>query len=140
MKTNHKDDVSRLQTKAKDLELEVNTKTEENSRLREALDNLQNTYFGFVARCSSWIHEIFYSIGASAQGVNYAPNDAPGALKWVEEVNAFDEVIKGQGDFCALIAARSTAFIFEKAGCTHLRTVNKPNFKISTNNRNAPSI
>jgi hypothetical protein len=43
----------------------------------------------------------------------------------------FGEVMEGQGDFCALVASRGTAAIFEKARCTHLKSVNKPNFDIS---------
>jgi hypothetical protein len=114
--------------------LEVNTKIEENSRLKEALDSLRSTCFGFVARCSSRIHEIFNSVGAAVEEGYYAPNDASRALNWVEEeVNAFDEVMKRQGDLCALIASRGTAAIFEKAGCTHLKDVNMPNFDISSN-------
>jgi hypothetical protein len=115
LKTNHKGDVSHLQTKAKGLNLETNTKTEENSRLTRALEDLWNT-FGFVARCSTRIHKNFKFVGAAAEEANYASDDGPGALKWVEEeVNAFDEVMKGQGNFCAPIASRGTAPIFEKA-------------------------
>jgi hypothetical protein len=134
MKADHKDDVSRLQTKAKDLELEVTMKTEENSRLREALDNLWSTCFRFVTRCSLRICEIFNSIGAATEEVDYAPNGASGCLKCVEEeLNAFDEVMKGQGDFWAFITSRGTAAIFEKACYTHLKVVNRPNFNISYN-------
>jgi hypothetical protein len=35
------------------------------------------------------------------------------------------------GDFCALVTARGIANIFAKAGCKHLRDVNKPTFTIS---------
>jgi archaellum component FlaC len=58
LKTNHKDDVSHLQTKAKGLNLKINTKIEENSRLTRALEDLWNT-FGFVARCSTKIRKKF---------------------------------------------------------------------------------
>ena len=37
----------------------------------------------------------------------------------------------GQGDFCALVAAGGTDAIFAKAGCNHLKNVNKPTFNIS---------
>lgn len=66
------------------------------------------------------------------KGEKYAPDDLPGALGWVEgEVDVFGEVMEGQGDFCALVASRGIAAIFEKAGCTHLKSINKPNFDIS---------
>ena len=35
------------------------------------------------------------------------------------------------GDFCALLASRGTAAAFLKVGCTHAKTVNKPNFSLS---------
>jgi hypothetical protein len=54
------------------------------------------------------------------------------ALEFVEkEVNEFDEVMVGHGDFCALMVARGTATIFAKAECKHLKNVNKPTFTIS---------
>jgi hypothetical protein len=37
----------------------------------------------------------------------------------------------GHGDFCALVAACGTSTAFAKAGCNHLKTVNKPTFNLS---------
>jgi hypothetical protein len=48
-----------------------------------------------------------------------------------KEINEFDEVMEGHGGFCALVAAGGTANIFAKAGCKHLRDVNKTTFTIS---------
>jgi hypothetical protein len=48
------------------------------------------------------------------------------------EVDALDEVITGHGDFCALLASCGTTAIFFMAGCTHAKTVNKPNFSLSS--------
>jgi hypothetical protein len=42
-----------------------------------------------------------------------------------------DEVITWHGDFCALLASRGTVATFLKAGCTHAKIVNKPNFSLS---------
>jgi hypothetical protein len=42
-----------------------------------------------------------------------------------------DEVIVGRGDLCALVAAHGIAVVFAKAGCNHLKTVNKPIFGLS---------
>jgi hypothetical protein len=47
------------------------------------------------------------------------------------EVDALDEVIRGHADFCALVASRGTAAAFLKAGCTHGKIVNRPNFSLS---------
>jgi hypothetical protein len=59
---------------------------------------------------------------------------------WKKEINEFDEVMEGHGDFCALVAARGTTNIFAKAGCKHLRDVNNPTFAISPADiKNIPS-
>jgi hypothetical protein len=48
--------------------------------------------------------------------------------------------MEGHEDFFALVAARGTANIFAKAGCKHLRDVNKPTFAISPSDiKNIPS-
>jgi hypothetical protein len=61
----------------------------------------------------------------------HSADDISKALEFVEkEINEFDEV-DGHRDFCALVATRGTASIFAKAGCKHLRDVNKPTFTIS---------
>jgi hypothetical protein len=75
---------------------QVKIKDEENSKLTEALNNLRDTCFNFVAWCSTRLHEIFHSIRAALEEASYAPNDLPSALRWIEgEVDAFDEVMKG---------------------------------------------
>jgi hypothetical protein len=64
---------------------------------------------------------------------NHSTNDIPKALEFVEkEINDFEKVMVGHGDFCALVAAQGTATIFAKAGCKHLKNVNKPTFTISS--------
>jgi hypothetical protein len=61
-----------------------------------------------------------------------SPDNIPKALECIEkEVEDFDKVMVGHGDFCALVATRGTAAIFTKVGCNHLKTVNKPTFSIS---------
>jgi hypothetical protein len=47
-----------------------------------------------------------------------------------KEIENLNEVIVGHGDFCALVAARGMAAVFAKAGCNHLKTVNKPTFSL----------
>jgi hypothetical protein len=48
-----------------------------------------------------------------------------------KEIEDLDEVIVGHSDFCVLVAARGTGAVFAKAGCNHLKTVNKPTFGLS---------
>lgn len=131
-KSNYKDNINRLGLEVKDLKHKIKAKSEKNSKLAEALKNLRDSCFGFVPRCSTRLHEIFHPIGVASEEIKYAPEHLPGALGWVEgEVDAIGEVMEGQGHFCVLVASRGTAAIFEKAGCTHLKSINKPNFDIS---------
>jgi hypothetical protein len=77
------------------------------------------------------VREIFNSVGAVSGEKNYSTEDIPKALDFMKEINEFDEVMEGHGDFCTLVAARGTTNIFAKTGCKHLRDVNKPMFVIS---------
>ena len=53
--------------------------------------------------------------------------DPEGAIQWIdEEVEAFDEILSGCGDFCAFAGARGVAAILEKAGCEHVKAVAQP--------------
>jgi hypothetical protein len=78
------------------------------------------------------LKRIFSSVGASSKEISPSVEDIPKAFEHIEnEVDALDEVITGHGDFCALLASRGTASAFLKAGCTHAKIVNKPNFSLS---------
>jgi hypothetical protein len=75
---------------------------------------------------------IFSSVGASSEEISPSAEDIPKTFEHIEnEVDALDEVITGHGDFCGLLASRGTDAVFFKAGCTHAKTVNKPNFSLS---------
>lgn len=60
------------------------------------------------------------------------------SVEW--EIGGLDEVMKGQGDFCALVDSRGTTASLDKVGCSHLKTVSKPNFDISQNDIAKTSI
>jgi hypothetical protein len=75
---------------------------------------------------------IINSVGAASEEVTLSSEYIFGALEHIEkEVEALDEVITGHRDFCALVASRGTAAAFMKAGCNHVRAVNRPNFSLS---------
>jgi hypothetical protein len=75
---------------------------------------------------------IFSSVGASSEEIAPLAEDISDTFKHIEnEVDALDKIITGHGDFCALLASRGTTAVFLKAGCTHAKTVNKPNFSLS---------
>jgi hypothetical protein len=87
----------------------------------------------FATRCVHRLKGIFNSVGASSEEIVPSAKDIPKAFEHIEnEVNALDEVITGHGDLCAVLASRGTAAVFLKAGCTHAKTVNKPNFSLSS--------
>jgi hypothetical protein len=74
---------------------------EMSSKLSEALMLLWETCSGFMARCSTRLREIFNWVGALSGEKNYSAKDIPKALDFVKEINEFDEVMEGHGDFCA---------------------------------------
>jgi hypothetical protein len=78
------------------------------------------------------LKDVFHSIGASSDKFTPSAENLPSTLEYIEgEVDALDEVIAGHADFCALLASRGTATVFLKAGCTHGKIVNRPNFSLS---------
>jgi hypothetical protein len=71
-------------------------------------------------------------LGTSSEKFEPSVEDLPSTFEHIEsKVEALDEVIARHGDFCALLASRGTAVAFMKAGCTHGKIVNRPNFSLS---------
>jgi hypothetical protein len=113
-------------------ELQAKSEAEKNMKLQESLKDLRNKCSEFATRCVDRLKGIFSSVGASSEEIAPSAEDIPKAFEHIEnEVDALDEVITGHGDFCALLASRGTTFAFLKAGCTHAKTLNKPNFSLS---------
>jgi hypothetical protein len=78
------------------------------------------------------LKRVFNSVGASSEKFTPSAEDIPNTFEHIEgEVVSLDEVIAEHGDFCALLASRSIAVAFIKAGCTHGKIVNKPTFSLS---------
>jgi hypothetical protein len=78
------------------------------------------------------LKDVFYSIGASSEKFTPSAENLPSTFEYIEgKVDALDKVIAGHADFCALLASRGTATAFLKAGCTHGKIVNRPNFSLS---------
>jgi hypothetical protein len=122
----------RFNHETKELEAKVKAETKRNSKLHEAFENLQNMCACIATRCANRLKGIFNLVGAAAEEINPSAEDIPGAFYHIEnQVEVLDEVITGHKDFCALVASRGTAATFMKAGCTHGKTVNRPNFTLS---------
>jgi hypothetical protein len=133
-KRNHENEAPQLWLEIINLKKVFDLKEWENSKLVQSLKELWYIYFEIVSRCSKCLHKVFHSIGTTSGEVNHASDDVPGALKWGKgKSRCFSEVMSSQGDFCALVAFRAIASILEKSGCSHIKSVSKPNFDISLN-------
>jgi hypothetical protein len=83
---------------------------------------------------------MFAGIGAFSSDQKLVRGDAEGAVRWIEdEVEAFDEVLTGRGDFCACMGARGAVSLLEKAGCEHVKSVIRPEFTVLASDIKDPS-
>jgi chromosome segregation ATPase len=106
----------------------LGVEVEKNSKLQESLKELQNACLNFSNRCVQWLKQVFNSVGASSEKFEPSVEDLPSTFEHIEsEVEALDEVIAGHDDFCDLLASHGTVVAFMKAGCTHVKIVNRPN-------------
>jgi hypothetical protein len=86
----------------------------------------------FGSRCVQRLKKVFNSVGASTEKFTPSAENISNTFEHIEgEVEALNGVIAGHGDFCALLASRGTPAAFLKAGCTHAKIVNRPNFSLS---------
>jgi hypothetical protein len=116
----------------KNFDVKLAIKVEKSSNLQKSLKELQDKCLNFGNRCVQWLKHVFNLVGASSKKFEPSVEDLPSTFEHIEgEVEALDEVIAGHGDFCALLASRSTTVAFMKAGCTHGKIVNRPNFSLS---------
>jgi chromosome segregation ATPase len=116
----------------KDLQTKYEAEADKNTKLRQSSKELRNICLNFGNRYVQRLKRVFSSVGASSEEFTPSAEDIPNTFEHIEnEVEALDEVIAGHGDFCALLASRSTAVAFMKAGCTHGKIVNKPTFSLS---------
>jgi hypothetical protein len=122
----------RFYRESRELNAKVKAKAKKNAKLSETVINLRDKCFGFTTQFISRVKGIFNSVGAASEEITPSIEDIPGALEHIEnEVEALDEVITRHIDFCALVASRGTTAAFMKAGCNHVRAVNRPNFGLS---------
>jgi hypothetical protein len=58
-------------------------------------------------QCSNKLKNAFVRVGAFSTEQNFIFGDLEGVIKWIEgEVETFDEVLTGRGDFYACVGAR----------------------------------
>jgi hypothetical protein len=107
----------------------------ERNRVQRNVDELRNSkekcYF-VVIHCCEKLKGIFTNIGTFSSDENFVRGDAEGAIKWIEgEIEAFDEVLTGRGDFCACVGVRGAVSLLQKVGCDHAKVVIQPDFIVS---------
>jgi hypothetical protein len=116
----------------KNLQTKYEAEAAENMKLQQSLKELQNMCLDFGSRCVQRLKKVFNLVGASAEKLIPSADNISSTFEHIEgEVEALDEVIAGHGDFCALLASRGTIAAILKAGCTHAKIVNRPNFSLS---------
>jgi hypothetical protein len=116
----------------KNFDMKLATEVEKSSNLQKSLKELQDKCLNSGNRCVQRLKQVFNSVGASSKKFEPSVEDLSSTFEHIEgEVEALDKVIAGHGDFCALLASRGTAVAFMKAGCTHGKIVNMPNFSLS---------
>jgi hypothetical protein len=116
----------------KNFDARLEAEVKKSSNRQKSLKELQNICLNFGNRCVQRLRQVFNSVGASSEKFEPSIEDLPSTFKHIEsEVEVLDEVIAGHGDFCALLASRGTAVAFMKAGCTHGKIVNRPNYSLS---------
>jgi hypothetical protein len=124
--------LERFDRESKELNAKVDAEAKKNAKLSETITNLRDKCFGFATQCIGRLKGILNSVRAAYEEITPSTEDILEALEHIEkEVEALDEVITGHRDFYALVASRGTAATFMKAGCNHMRAVNRPNFSLS---------
>jgi hypothetical protein len=116
----------------KNLQTKYEAEVVENTKLQQSLKELRNMCLDFGSHCVQRLKKVFNSVGASVEKFTPSAENISSTFEHIEgEVEALDEVIARHGDFCALLASRGTTAAFLKAGCTHAKIVNRPNFSLS---------
>jgi hypothetical protein len=122
----------RFDREFRELNAKVEAEAKKDAKLSETVTNLWEKCFDFATQCIGRLKGIFNSVGSASKETTPSIEDILGALKHIEnEVEALDEVITRHNDFCALVASRGIDAAFMKAGCNHVRVINRPNFGLS---------
>lgn len=122
----------RFNRESEALNATIKAEVEKNIKLNETVKILRDKCFSFATQCIARLKGIFNYVGAASEEVTLSAEDIPRSLECVEkEVDVLNKVITGHNDFYALVASRGTTAAFMKAGCNHVRAVNRTNFSLS---------
>jgi hypothetical protein len=86
------------------------------------LRQVKEECYNIAMQCSNKLKNAFISVGAFLVEQNFIRGDPEGVIEWIEsEVEAFDEVLSGRGDFCACVGARGLYHYLKKLAVNMLR-------------------
>jgi hypothetical protein len=146
----HKSEVARLEKKLSEVTENFNVEQAkheisdtERSRLQKNVEELHEAKeecYSVAMQCSDKLKNVIAQFGAFSTDRNFIRGDPEGVIKWIEgEIEAFDKVLTGRGNFCACVGARGVVSLLEKAACDHAKAIIQPEFPISANDIREPS-
>jgi hypothetical protein len=99
--------------------------------VEELYDSKERCY-EISLECAKTLKNSFTKVGAYSSEQRFICGDPDGVVQWISgDVEAFDEILSGRGDFCAFAGARGVAATLEKAGCDHVKAATQPEFAFS---------
>ena len=91
-------------------------------------------------QCAKKLKDSFAKVGAYSSEQKFIRGDPEGVIEWIgEEGEAFEEILRNRGDFCAFAGARGVAAILEKTGCEHIKDATQAEVVFSIDNVKEPS-
>jgi hypothetical protein len=90
--------------------------------------------------CAKKLKDSFAKVGAYSLEQKFIRGDLEGVIQWIgEEVEVFEEILSGRGDFCAFVGARVVAAVLEKTGCEHVKAAAQEEVIFSIDDTKEPS-
>jgi hypothetical protein len=113
------------------------------NHLQKTVDELRASKERFYEKsieCVKKIKTSFANVGAFSNEDNFVRGDPEGPIDWINnEAEAFEKVLSGRGDICALSGARGIVAILEKSGCDHVKTLAQAETALSIEDIKYPS-
>jgi hypothetical protein len=113
------------------------------NHLQKTVDELRASKERFYEKsieCVKKIKTSFANVGAFSNEDNFVRGDPEGPIDWINnEAEAFEKVLSGRGDICALSGARGIVAILEKLGCDHVKTLAQAETALSIEDIKYPS-
>jgi hypothetical protein len=128
----HKSKVSRLEEKLDDFSENLEFEKEKREIAETEWNKVQmdveylhlskEQSFSIAAQCCDKLKKMLANVGAFSNEQNFIRGDAEGAIRWIEgEIEAFDEVLTGRGDFGACVGARGAISLLERELVVNIR-------------------